>query len=121
MIVGNRLKFGYGDIAVGTNVFSCLTFKNFKPPEKVGTTLTPDLIKNNEIKFESEEVRITLDYIEARILQEKLKELQEDESLREFAYKGYLFDFSKYNTESIRVVEKHLQTLIFSYISLLAC
>ena len=43
MINGNRLKFGYGDIAVGSDgLTQRMSFKQFKPPGKCGDKVLDD-------------------------------------------------------------------------------
>ena len=44
MINGNRLKFGYGDIAVGSDgLTQRISFQQFKPPAKCGGNVPEDV------------------------------------------------------------------------------
>ena len=44
MINGNRLKFGYGDIAVSSDgLTQRMSFQQFKPPAKCGDQISDDV------------------------------------------------------------------------------
>ena len=93
MIDGNVLKFGYGDIAVGSNIWTHeMTFQEIKPPLECGDRVPDDWGKIGR------NVTITLnfdDYVNLSKLISKVKN-------KELS----IFDFSKYDEKSITVVEK---------------
>ena len=104
MIIGNKLKFGYGDIGVGHN-FCSLTFQNMKPPQELRTEITDDI--NVEYIGEKIHIRI-IDFQEAAEFKELLGKAKETKT---FKYKGYMFDFSNYHEKSIEAVKRHLKEL----------
>ena len=100
MIDGNVLKFGYGDIAVSSNIWTHeMKFQEIEPPLECGDRVPDDW---GEI---GRNVTITLnfdDYVNLSKLISKVK----NKELSIFEFKGYVFDFSKYDEKSIAVVEK---------------
>lgn len=94
MIKGKVIKFGYGDVGVGSSKFgSFISLTNIKPPQKVGDAL----LKKDNIEY-GEQIKISIcDY--------KLYELFKtvNENNRIIKYKEYTFDFSNYNSKSVDI------------------
>jgi hypothetical protein len=113
MIDGNVLKFGYGDIATGADVFSrAITFQQFKPPGECGDTL------DCEVEYIGEEIVLQLSYEEYCKLDKLMIQII-NKNIVMFSFREYIFDFSNYNEESVRVVRRKLNEAISWY--LLCC
>lgn len=102
MIDNNILKFGYGDIAVGSSPAQLIRFQQFKPPEECGNYVS------NNVEFIGKEIIISLTYEDYRNLKDKLKEVK-SRNISLFEFKGYIFNFTNYNEKSVEVCEKHME------------
>lgn len=97
---GKVLKFGYGDIGVGADSINFqITFQQFKPPSKCGTYTT------GKEKYVGKKICITLTYQTYCELMEHLERVKSKE-ITKFIFKGYTFDFTNYDKESIRVCQR---------------
>lgn len=111
MIKGNILEFGYGDIAVGaSNLLERITFTNIKPPIECGLAITEDM----DIEY-GEQIIIQGDG--TYDLYNIFKTVSRENRIVE--YRGYTFDFTNYNEESVRIVLKHSRDMVNTMI--LAC
>lgn len=109
MIDGNILKFGYGDIAVGSDGFAqIISFQQFKPPAECGCNVTED------VEYIGEEIALQISYDEYREFNEQLKSVLSKE-ISTFNFKGYIFDFTNYNEESVKVCKKRSEIAMYSY------
>lgn len=116
MIIGNILKFGYGDISVSsTGIEQVIRFREFKPPGKCGECLL-----SKDIEYTSDEIALEISYDEYCEMRQKIKYVLDKETFV-FEFKGYIFDFSNYNVESIKVVSRNLENAMSGYFRLLAC
>lgn len=114
MIEGKRLKFGYGDICVGSDgLTQRISFQQFKPPAKCGDRILEDVEYIGDIiilKFSYE------DYCEFS----KNLERVSNKEITEFLFKGYVFDFTNFNEQSIKVCKKHLNSAMQCYFMCMA-
>ena len=103
MIIGNTIKFGYGDVVIHTNRTGYIKFTNIKPPLECGTSITSDM---------SIEYGISITIYEDEILElyNLVKAVSEDNAIVE--YKGYILDFSNYNEKSVEIVKKHAENMV---------
>ena len=109
MINSNVLKFGYGDIAVGANSSNQeIRFQQFKPPGKCG-----DKVSEN-VEYIGEKIVMKISYEDYCELSKLLKEVS-DRNISIFEFKGYVFDFTKYNEESIKVCKRNLNNAMAWY------
>ena len=109
MIDGNILKFGYGDIVVGSNgLTQRISFQQSKPPAKCGDKVS------EEVEYIGEEIVLRISYEEYREFNEQLKSVLSKE-ISTFDFKGYVFDFTNYNEESVKVCKKHSESAMYSY------
>ena len=116
MINGNRLEFGYGDIAVGSYPLTQeLTFTGFRPPATPGESLV-----DKDLELLTETIKIHIDHYLYGELKEKLQGIL-DRRYVIFGFEGYTFDFSNYNEESVKVCICNLDNAMLNYIFLLAC
>lgn len=116
MIIGNILKFGYGDISVhSSGIEQVIRFREFKPPGKCGESL---LSKN--IEYTSDEIALEISYEEYCDMRQKIKYVLDKETFV-FEFKGYIFDFSNYNEASVKVVSRNLENAISGYFRCIAC
>ena len=118
MINGNVLKFGYGDIATSHTITQKICFRQFKPPQKCGVKLN-DVIDIDKLEWIGEWIFIDISYDEYLELLNKL-DLVYKKEIVEFSFKGYVFDFSNYNKESIKVYKNHLKGCMYFYFLSLA-
>ena len=116
MIDGEIIRFGSGDIAVGSgfDMFGRLCFHQIKPPQEVGVRVTSGEVEyiGNPIVFEG--------YEEISELAQKAKRVKSGEMLT-FECFGYIFDFSEGDPRSIDVVIKHADRALNQLVQLLAC
>ena len=114
MINGNRLKFGYGDICVKSDALTQkMSFQQFKPPAKCGDMISGDVeYIGNEIVFE-------ISYEDYCEFGKYLEQVSNKETV-EFYFKGYMFDFTNFNEESINVCKKHLNSAMRWYFMCMA-
>lgn len=114
MIEGNRLKFGYGDIAVGSSGLNqTMRFQQFKPPTICGSSVSDD------VEYIGEAITIDLSYKDYCEFNENLN-LVSAKIITEFTFKGYIFNFENYNKESINVCKKHLESAMQWYFMCMA-
>lgn len=116
MIEGTVLKFGYGDIAVGSNALTqTITFQQFKPSEKCGRNVPKDA------EYIGDEIRLDIfSYDEYEKLEVLLKAVQK-KALFKFMFKGYEFNFENYNPESVNVCLRNLNFAMGFYLLSMAC
>ena len=109
MINGNRLKFGYGDIAVGSDgLTQRMSFRQFKPPAKCGDQVLDD------IEYIGDEIILKFSYEDYCEFSKNIEQVSNKEST-EFLFKGHVFDFTNFNEESIKVCKKHLNSAMRMY------
>ena len=102
MIYGNVLKFGYGDICVGSDgLTQRMSFRQFKPPAKCGDQVLDD------IEYIGDEIILKFSYEDYCEFSKKLEQVYNKETA-EFIFKGYVFDFTNFNEESVQVIEINL-------------
>lgn len=120
MIDGKILKFGYGDIAVNNGV-ALMKFIPFKPPLKIGTCCR-ELFANGDIERIGEPIIIKFDnFGDFAELKDKLESVRHTNATKVFEFKGYTFDFSHYDEESVDVVENVRYAVYMGYLQLAAC
>lgn len=114
MIKGNTLYFGSGDIAVGSNPTNqSVYFTNMKPPQKCGASITEEMEENIEF---GEQIIIEInDYDLFHVF------CSVSEENRIVKYENYIFDFTNYNKESVRVCKSHSKRALYFYQMCLAC
>ena len=114
MIDGNRLKFGYGDIGVGSDKLTQrMSFQQFKPPVKCGDRVSKD------IEYIGDKIILKISYEDYREFSKCLEQVSNRE-LTEFIFKGYIFDFTNYNEKSIDACKKHLKNAMQWYFTCMA-
>lgn len=114
MIDGNRLKFGFGDIAVGSDALAQkIIFQQFKPPAKCGDEVSED------VEYIGDEIILRFSYEDYCEFGENLKRVSNRE-ITEFTFKRYIFDFTNFNKESIKVCKNHLNGAMQLYFMCLA-
>lgn len=114
MIDGSILKFGYGDIGVDSDVLTQrMSFQQFKPPAKCGDNVSED------VEYIGEEIIMKFSFEDYCEFNKKLKEVS-DRNISTFNFKGYVFDFTNYNEESVRVCKKHLRNAMYMYFMCMA-
>lgn len=115
MIVGNILKFGYGDISVGSDgFFQIISFQQFKPPVECGSKVC-----NKDVEFIGDKIVLDISYEDYCELKKRLSLMSKE--VNAFDFKGYIFDFSNYNAASVNVVTRHLEKCMQFYFLCLAC
>ena len=114
MINGNRLKFGYGDICVRSDgLTQRMSFQQFKPHTECGGNVPED------IEYIGEEVVLQISYEEYCEFNKYFEQVYNKETT-EFIFKGYVFDFTNFNEESINVCKKHLNSAMQCYFMCMA-
>ena len=109
MINGNILKFGYGDICVRSDgLTQRISFQQFKPPAECGGNVPED------VEYIGEEVVLQISYEEYCEFNKQLKSVLSN-SISTFSFKGYIFDFTNYNEESVKVCKKRSESAMYSY------
>lgn len=116
MIIGNTIKFGYGDIAMTANpILQTLNFHQSKSTFDCGCTL------NGEYELLLDDpIIIKINYNEYKELCRLLDNVK-FQNILEFDFKDYKFDFTNYNENSIKVFEKILNHAMSSYYLTIAC
>ena len=112
MVEGNRIKFGYGDVAIGSK-YMTIIINSIKPPQEVGTKIEDKNMIQSSFSI------ILDDWVDILELTNLIK-LIKDHKKDSFEFKGYVFDYSNYNEASIKVLEKHLSNAISLYIMTIA-
>ena len=115
MIIDKTIKFGYGDICVGSDTLrSTLYFYGIKPPLNVGERIT------DEVEVVSEKIEFHINYDEYMYISHNLSCVKNG-TIRTFYFRDYIFDFTNYNPKSVEVVERHaFQTLLLYRLALAA-
>lgn len=118
MIDGNVIKFGYGDIAVGAmSILQYMKFTEIKPPHECGTNLD----ECDDCEYVSKPICISFDtYDEIKLYKDYIKQVKSKEILV-FEFKSFIFDFTNYNIESVKVCERHINRIEGGYTLALAC
>jgi hypothetical protein len=114
------IYFGYGDVLVGSN-FITLSFTGIKPPLKVGTEVTEEITRENNIERITEPVKFKFtDLTELLWFQTSLKGTDGTTSVF-FRYEDWIFDFTNYNTKSINIILRHIECIKKNLIQWSAC
>lgn len=114
MIEGNRLKFGYGDISVGSDKLTQrMSFQQFKPPKECGDRVLED------VEYIGNEIILEFSYEDYCDFSKNLKIVSNKETT-EFIFKEYIFDFTNFNEESVKVCNKHLNNAMQCYFMCMA-
>lgn len=114
MIIGNIIKFGYGDIAVGSNpIMNTLEFQGFKPPQECGS-----IVIDNDIEYVTDKIKIELDMDDCLLLRSRLRSINDDKVID---LNGYILDFTKFNQASVDVALKHLNSIVDWMLLAYAC
>ena len=108
MIIGNIIKFGYGDIVVG-HIFNHLTLDGIDQQFEPGSGVTED--QESTFKFITEPIDIEFTSFAAikKFKTQLLKVNGESNKIIEMS--GYTLDFSNYNAKSIDVIIHHLEKI----------
>lgn len=116
MFIEKKIIFGHGTVAVGADIaLRILTLEYVKPPSPVGSTMTQE-----EYEAKTSHGKVFFNYKDdMKDLRDKLKEVSEENPLIEF--RGYTFDFSLYNPESVNVVKRTLAKVMRGSTLVLAC
>ena len=105
MIDGNIIKFGYGDILVGS-ILNCITIVGIDKAFEPGMTFSED-----NVKFITDTLHITFNtIIQITSFRYSLLKLEKSEN-KIFEYGGWIFDFTNYNQKSVDVVLSHLDNV----------
>ena len=112
----NTIKFGYGTVAVSAN-YIALTFQNIRPPQEVGTHL---IDVKDFVEFYGQIYQIMLKFEDCSLLREKLNEIEQNGG-GSFDFKGWTFDFTNYNKNSITVITNAIRTIEHNYLISIAC
>lgn len=117
MVINNRIKFGYGTVGVGSDIW-CGYFKvqTIHPPCEPGTLITEAC----KVEYLGQPVYFHIDTAAYTELSANFEKVRSRE-ISEFTYAGYVFDFNEYNEESVRVCVEHLRRAFYSYSVCLAC
>ena len=115
MIDRNRIKFGYGDIAITPHPLTQrIEFREIYPQKIASKVIYKKSFKDKEgITFD-----ISID--DFYELEKQLNKVNSKEIV-EFEFKDYIFDFSMYNKESIEVVRTDLYKSMEDFIICFAC
>lgn len=118
MINENVLEFGYGDIAVGANpAFLLLTFQGIKPPHKCGARLNKCI---EHIGYTGHPITISFESEKECLEFKELLTRVENKEIELFEFKSFIFDFSNYNEESIKVCQTKLNIVYVGILSFMA-
>lgn len=114
MIEGNRLKFGYGDICVGSDELTQrMSFQQFKTPAKCGNRV------QKYIEYIGDKIILQFSYEDYCVFSKNLEQISNKETI-EFTFKEYVFDFTNFNEESVKVCRKHLNSAMQYYFMFMA-
>lgn len=110
-----KLVFGNGNIVLGVDPFGNIYAYETADSKKCGT---------NAVDFDLSKCvhhRILVDSIvDCTTLQKKMSDI-ENRICDSFDFKGYTFDFTNYNEESVAVVRQTIEKSMILYTRLLAC
>ena len=110
MIVGNIIKFGYGDICVSSDALTQrIGFQQFKPSVKCGDKIPDD------VEFVGEEIILKISYEEYCEFNQQFDNVLM-RIISTFSFKGCEFDFSNYNEESVNTCKKNLESAMSTYL-----
>ena len=116
MISGNRIQFGYGSVCVGSDPCLCeMHFRQIRPPQECGS-----YVMSGNAEYIGDRIAIWFNYNDYSAFSKLLNSVEKRE-ISEFTFKDYIFDFSTYNAESVKVCKKHLAIAIQLHILSLAC
>lgn len=102
MIANKILKFGYGDIGVSA-LGRRFYLQQMESCYECGT-------EHNEATLIGKQIEMWLSYKEYCDLCEKIR-LVETKEILSFSFKGYIFDFHRFDEGSIRSVKRCLQCI----------
>lgn len=106
MIEENTIKFGYGDIVVTSDVLcGTITFNYVKPAYEVGDKVNMTTSKDMVVVS-----KITLIEDKPFEFSKLIKNVTVENTLVQ--YKGYVFDFSRYNEKSVEIVRRHAENMV---------
>lgn len=112
MIVGNALKFGYGDIAVrASSTCQQIRFAQIRDSKRCGEQIGD----SRDLELVGRFIRLELQDLSEYGAFMALLHLVGKE-INSFEFKGYVFDFSKFNYESVKVVERAANNAIYEYL-----
>lgn len=116
MIHDKVIEFGHGDIAVGANpLLQSIRFQNIAPPDKCGNT-----IDYNDSKRIGTPLEIFLHHQKYSEFMDLLN-LVKDRAISQFEFKGYTFDFTNFNENSVDVCAKKATEAMYLDTICLAC
>ena len=115
MITENRITFGQGTVLVGAALLASeINFRATKDAHTVGELVDHEIIQTGRT------ISIPLNLQSYSELEDKLKQVEERKT-DTFSFCNYVFDFSYYNPESIRVIRMHAKKAVQAYCVALAC
>lgn len=108
MIEGNRIKFGYSDIVITSNMNNNeLIIGKLKKVEKYSRSKKIE-IDGDPINFHI----IMRDYV---YIMDKIEEVR-NRKITEFEFGEYIFDFSNYVEDSLDLISKHVKRSVILYL-----
>ena len=111
----HKLVFGNGNIILGVDPFGYIHAYETADSKKCGTNavdLDPSKCVHHRIPVDS--------IVDCTTLQKKMTDI-ENCICNSFDFKGYTFDFTNYNKESVAVVRQTIEKSVILYTRLLAC
>lgn len=117
--INNKIfYFGFGDILVNSCEMPFIRFTGIVPPLEIGTVVDQDTLA--DLDSATETIEIKFDSLKEAY---NFKHMLERVSIfnSSFEYGGYTFDFSNYNELSIQVLLTHINSVITSFVRLMAC
>ena len=118
MIIGNTLKFGYGDIVVGAHAFDqTISFQQIEPAQDVGSTI---LMEAGRIRKIGSPICIGLDFKKYNEYMRNIDMVEVQEN-KVFLFEGYTFDFTNYNPKSIHMCKKKAKESMYVFFMAMAC
>lgn len=117
------IYLGNGDVLVGSYGYT-MYCQGFKPPIEVGTTITDEVIEENNIEWLTDKFYIDFrDMQEISTFENLLKQVADNngENFVQFNFKGLTFDFSNYNEKSISTILCHLGCVRDALLTVIAC
>ena len=117
------IYLGYGDVLVGYFLNS-LCFRGFKPPSEVGTIITEEIIKENNIKWLTDNIYLDFkDFQEILTFENLIKQVRDNggKNFTQFKFKDLTFDFSNYNQKSISGILKKLAVVRVNLLQVISC
>ena len=115
MIITNTIKFGYGDILIASDgMRQRMIFRQMESPIKCG-----DIVNISETKFIGDPIILKIDINDFHNLIAHIDAVR-NRTVSKFEYRGYVFDFEKYNEESAKIFENKLMVAMSAYLMCLA-